>query len=397
LFVFAIALIGCDSGSTSNSTIAFDGTSSTAPPTPTTTSFDTSTSTTSIEPPTTTSPEVAPGWTFAEIPFTVREGSAYAVGDRWFFAWGGAPDRSGALMADGVLVDIDTGDWVVIPTAPIGGRYLSTAVWTGREFIVFGGHSFHESFVDGAAFDPVTLEWRPIADAPLSPAAFPSGVWMETEMVVWVPGNDSEFASLPQVGVGQMAAYDPAGDTWRNLDGPQHPVMDASLLATINGLNLVGGPTTRDLGSGGSAVAVIVFRFDPATGGWEESEEGTTAESVRPFELSNGDIGVLADDGSVNEWDGTEWILITQFIEDCWYDIGAASTDGFVFLKNCGSYQLDGTATNLVLESGAYGATTNLYGSGFLATNAGELVTLTDSDPSEGTGPAIFGVYDGSG
>ncbi|MGH9892692.1 MAG: hypothetical protein ACREA0_12015 [bacterium] len=58
-----------------------------------------------------------------------------------------------------------------MPEAPVEGRYSSTAVWTGTEFVVFGGHSFDESFVDGAAFDPASETWRHIAGAPVSMAA----------------------------------------------------------------------------------------------------------------------------------------------------------------------------------------------------------------------------------
>lgn len=165
-------------------------------------------STTSLVGSTGTSLQTPAGWTFVEIPFSVREGSAYAAGGGWFFAWGGAPDRSGELRVDGLLVEIDTGEWVDVPDAPIDGRYSSTAVWTGEEFVVFGGHSFDESFVNGAAFDPSSRRWRLVPEAPLSVAAHPASVWTGSEMVVWLAGNDSQFGLLPLMSVGQRACQD---------------------------------------------------------------------------------------------------------------------------------------------------------------------------------------------
>ncbi|MEX1124816.1 MAG: kelch repeat-containing protein, partial [Acidimicrobiia bacterium] len=108
-------------------------------------------------------PEIAPGWTFTEILFTVREGSAYAIGNSFLFAWSGAPDRIGDMRRDGILINTDTATWKPVPDAPIQGRYSSSVVWTGTEFIVFGGHSFTESLVDGAAYDPTAGTWRQIA------------------------------------------------------------------------------------------------------------------------------------------------------------------------------------------------------------------------------------------
>lgn len=64
-------------------------------------------------------------------------------------------------------------------------------------------------------------------------------------------------------------------------------------------------------------------------------------------------------------------------------------------LKSCGTYQLEDGDTTLILEQDAYGATTNLYGSGFLTIEKGQLITVTDLDSGDGTtGTAVFGVFD---
>lgn len=67
--------------------------------------------------------------------------------------------------------------------------------------------------------------------------------------------------------------------------------------------------------------------------------------------------------------------------EDCWFDIGASSQGDGVFLKSCGTDQLEDGDTTLILEQDAYGATANLYGSGSLTIEKGQLITLTASTP----------------
>ena len=76
------------------------------------------------------------------------------------------------------------------PTSTTGApeaRTEHTAVWSGSEMIVWGGHngsSFPKN--TGARFDPVTNTWTPIATAGApSPRWLHTAVWTGTEMVIW--------------------------------------------------------------------------------------------------------------------------------------------------------------------------------------------------------------------
>ena len=40
--------------------------------------------------------------------------------------------------------------------APLHGRVVSAAAWTGRRMIVWGGYTASRTFLDGAAFTPRT-------------------------------------------------------------------------------------------------------------------------------------------------------------------------------------------------------------------------------------------------
>lgn len=338
-------------------------------------------------------PTVQEGWTFTEIPFVAREGSAYAVGGGWLFVWGGAPDRSGDLRSDGLLIDIATGEWIDVPDAPMEPRYAAASAWSGSEFVVVGGHSFDESFVDGAAFDPLTHAWREVADIPLRPAAFPSAVWIGDEFVVWLAGADSHFAGLPRPAEGQLAAYQPSTDTWQVLEAPGVAMVDAVLLESDGRLVLMGGPTMRDVGTVGSRIAVVVLIQDPDTGSWSDPVEGPVVEAGRAFRPSEGVVGVVTDLGTTHVLTETGWDVLGGLPKDCPFDTGAASGGGRVFLKYCSVYRLDGNTPSLILDRGDYGATGNLFGSGFLATADGTLVTFGANNPGGQSDTAVLGVF----
>lgn len=111
----------------------------------------------------------------------------------------------------GEAYDPETGQWRELRTAPLVGRTLHTAVWTGREMIVWGGTLDGEA-TDGAAYDPAADTWRLLATAPLPARAAHEAVWTGREMVVW--GG----IGIDGVPTADGAAYDPAADTWRPVD-----------------------------------------------------------------------------------------------------------------------------------------------------------------------------------
>jgi hypothetical protein len=70
--------------------------------------------------------------------------------------WGGNLGRGGPLVIPphGEAYDPVTNRWTSLPQAPLAGRLDSTAVWTGRSFIVWGGERGNKHYRDGAAFTP---------------------------------------------------------------------------------------------------------------------------------------------------------------------------------------------------------------------------------------------------
>lgn len=134
------------------------------------------------------------------------------------------PDEAGRLRvlpaevlatnASEVWTPPPAGAWRTLPPAPVAARLDHTAVWTGREVIVWGGFDqFSRPLTDGARFDPVTGRWSPLpptgARRPASAA-----VWTGTDVVLTAP--DATWR------------YDPIAEAWTSA--PPVPVPDGHIL-----------------------------------------------------------------------------------------------------------------------------------------------------------------------
>jgi N-acetylneuraminic acid mutarotase len=132
---------------------------------------------------------------------------------RELIIWGGY-DRGGAL-ADGARYDPEADAWAPLPTANAPGlRSLDTIVWTGKELLIWGGFAGGRLSADGVRYDPVANTWRSMAtEGAPSPRHWPSAVWTGSELIIWggvVIGEDGRPREYLQDG----ARYDPANDTW---------------------------------------------------------------------------------------------------------------------------------------------------------------------------------------
>jgi len=107
------------------------------------------------------------------------------------------------------------------PTSAIdapGERSQHTAVWTGREMIVFGGLNASNNPVgNGGRYNPVTNTWRDLApqDAPSARAGH-SAVWTGRYMLIWGGFRTAAYAT-------DGARYDPVTDEWTAIaaGGPE--------------------------------------------------------------------------------------------------------------------------------------------------------------------------------
>lgn len=114
---------------------------------------------------------------------------------------------------------LNVGSWKTISTGPLSPRKFPSVLWTGRDFIVWGGQQDNVGLVDGAAYNPSTATWRMIRANPRVQAGA-NAVWTGTHMVV-LAGSGGE-------------SYDPATDVWASL-----PSIDPSTSGGVGLTNAV--------------------------------------------------------------------------------------------------------------------------------------------------------------
>lgn len=137
------------------------------------------------------------------------------------------------------------------PTA----RGLAAAIWTGREMIVWGGHTASTfsrgNFDTVGAYNPATDSWRQFDATGVANGPTTTIVWTGREMIVCC----NEWAS--------RGRYDPATDTWSPLHLPPELASRIAPTATWTGTEVIfwGGQSTPDQGPLG-------FRFNPDTAAW---------------------------------------------------------------------------------------------------------------------------------
>jgi hypothetical protein len=134
------------------------------------------------------------------------------------------PTKTDAVSSTPLAYNPTNNTWRAVARPPLASREQAASVWTGSEWIVWGGTTGQNELNDGAAYNPATNTWRTLAVSPLSPRGV-GGVWTGTEMIVsagWTGGK-------PRGGNGELAlddgaAYSPSTDQWRPIAaGPAHP------------------------------------------------------------------------------------------------------------------------------------------------------------------------------
>jgi len=182
--------------------------------------------------------------------------------------WGGRGMYSGVLFNTGARYDPATDTWTVMSTAGApSARVLPTAVWTGREVVVWGGYGWCESphlnCDTGGRYDPATDTWAPTSTTGAPSARYGhTAVWTGTEMVVWGGQyrTDAYYPSYLDTG----GRYDPVTDAWTPTSTLGAPSARTDHTAVWTGSVMVVW--------GGNAGSVYGFdrggRYDPVTDTW---------------------------------------------------------------------------------------------------------------------------------
>ena len=166
-------------------------------------------------------------------------------------------------------------------TGAPSARAVHTAVWTGDEMIIWGGHqptaagggNIISPQSTGGIYDPKTDAWRPVATANAPSARLHHvAVWTGSEMIVWggVSGQGGPWRS-------DGARYDPASGAWTTLETANAPSERYLHSAVWTGTDMIvwgGRREPDDLDTGA--------RYRPGVGWTAMSTTGAPSGRARP-------------------------------------------------------------------------------------------------------------------
>lgn len=208
---------------------------------------------------------------------------------RELIIWGGLkPTGRQESYNTGARYNPVTDTWS--PVSMVGAperRTYHTAVWTGKEMIVWGGFSVghFDSWNDGGRYDPATDSWKPlsVANAPY-PRQEHAAIWTGKEMLVWGgrrlledKRNREPSSSRPSryfIYPLEVSRYEPAADTWTRYKIEKGPSGRANFSAVWTGKEMliwggVSDRSSRDLDNFDKVFLNDGARFDPAKGAWQ--------------------------------------------------------------------------------------------------------------------------------
>src|SRR5437879_5053298 len=132
---------------------------------------------------------------------------------KWFRFQDGLLVASGLLLLAPTFATTASEHWENRATG-ISRRTGNSAVWTGRDMIVWGGGSQSVWLGDGGIYNLESNTWSVTSrnGAP-APRWFHGAVWTGKEMLVW--GGRANFFQANTYNDG--ARYDPDTDSWRPM------------------------------------------------------------------------------------------------------------------------------------------------------------------------------------
>ncbi|MDD5223898.1 MAG: hypothetical protein PHE84_07895 [bacterium] len=217
--------------------------------------------------------------------------------------WGGFVDYSmgSSYTNTGGRYNPADDTWTPMATSVVpSGRTDFTAVWTGSEMIVWGGHYYdggtypYDFYLnDGGRYNPFTDTWTLTGTGENVPSVrgYHSAVWTGTEMIVW---GGYYYENMGEGGneycYNDGGRYDPADDSWTPVSVENAPSERDYHSAVWTGTEMIvwGG---EDVGSN----LIDGGRYNPAQDSWTATDTGATIPSGREYHTA--------------VWTGTEMIV----------------------------------------------------------------------------------------
>lgn len=242
-------------------------------------------------------------FTVNELPEAPLEGRSDPSGV-WtgseFIVWGGSSGTKvdGSVYADGAAYSPADDSWRSIAPAPLAARSRHAAAWTGREMIVWGGTERRHGIgglLDGAAYDPATDEWRPIAPAPVGSDRSYARTAVVGDLVVFAGGT----GPTTNLGASTVLVYDTAGDTWTEYESS----VDVFAVTSLGSDLVLAG------GRAAGPYLMQFVRFDPRSGAERPLPAFPVQDSAQWVGLASSDGHLLA---AVTTMEGTTVAVLDQ-------------------------------------------------------------------------------------
>ena len=214
-------------------------------------------------------------------------------------------------------------------------RYLHTAVWTGREMIVWGGYNGTSNDLNtGGRYAPSSDSWIATSTGANCPSTRQEqkAVWMGTEMIVWGGIYNGSFLNTG-------GRYTPSSDSWiATSTGTNCPSGRQTFTAVWTGMEMIvwGGYRNGSyLNTGG--------RYTPSSDSWMATSTGANCPSARYYHTA--------------VWTGTTMIV---------WDGNPTTQNGGVYYPNTPPRSLPALSTSLggdTIFNFSHGETLSLNGS----------------------------------
>jgi N-acetylneuraminic acid mutarotase len=210
--------------------------------------------------------------------------------DSRMIVWGGTADPDGLIAVNtGGRYDPAANAWT--PTAIGGGaRYQHTAVWNGRDVLIWGGSDLSLNIGTGFRYDPALDSFVALPSAgALSARSQHTAVWTGDAMIVWGGYGFDPGAGLDGP-LRDGRRYDPIADAWtptfldpapnanpRPIPAPSarfgHTAAWVTWNETVSGQTVTKGRMVVWGGRGPNSLGVVVdladgARYDPQSDAW---------------------------------------------------------------------------------------------------------------------------------
>ncbi len=190
--------------------------------------------------------------------------SAVWTGRKMIVFGGFDGNGSNGFFNDGGQYDPTANNWSIITSTGAPTIRATNAVWTGRNMLIWGGHSNSGIQNSGALFDPYTVSWVTInsTGAPLGYQQIKSGVWTGSKFIIF--GGMQSAIYYNNGGVYTPPA-DSASNTWTVMTTTAAPVARSGHVAVWSGSKMIiwGGYGGSYLNTGGL--------YDPITDSWTDT------------------------------------------------------------------------------------------------------------------------------